>query len=167
MIDTNLNTILARQLEPPIRMLLTAIEVCPEDVWVQADDGPPVWQHILHATYYLQNWVRMPTIPFQPPAFVDRGAVDFTAASEPAISRETLQSYLQDTAENCRQLLKNTDNGLLFQEVEINGGSYALLDQILGQVRHLMYHVGCVSSILRCETGSPLVWIGYEKKQAE
>jgi hypothetical protein len=47
MIDTNLNTILARQIEPA--------ESCPADVWVRADDGPSVWQHILHATYYLQS----------------------------------------------------------------------------------------------------------------
>jgi hypothetical protein len=106
-------------------------------------------------------------MPFQPPTFVDIGAVDFTAASEPAISREVLLRYLQNTAEDCRHLLKSADNGLLFQKVEINGGSYALIDQVLGQVRHLMSHVGCVSSIFRCETGNPLVWIGYDKKQAE
>ena len=167
MTETDLNTILARQIEPPISMLLAAIESCPADVWVRADDGPPIWQHVLHTTYYLQKWFRTSAMPFQPPAFVEMEAIDFTEASEPAISREMLQRYVQDTAEACRHLLKNADQSLLFQEVEINGGSYTLIDQVLGQMRHAMYHVGCIATILRETTGDPLAWIGYEKKQAD
>jgi uncharacterized damage-inducible protein DinB len=154
--------VLRRHIEPAIRMLISAVDTCSDQVWVQADGGAPIWQHVLHATYSLQKWMRTPEARFDPPTFAAESAVNLAAPAEPAMARETLRKYLQEVGEHCLRLLESAEDDQLLQKVGINGGMYTLLDQTLGQVRHLMYHVGCISAILRRETGQPLPWIGYD-----
>lgn len=160
--STDLNLVLMHHIEPPLLMLISAVEQCPDDVWARSEDNPPVWQHFLHTVYFLDKWIRLPGEPFQPPSFVEITAVAFTAASEPAVKRAQLFEYLQDVVERCRHLLATSDNDRLLRTAEINGGVYTLMDQILGQTRHISFHMGCVSALLIQYTGRPLQWIGYE-----
>lgn len=160
--STNLNSVLTHHIEPPLLMLISAIEQCPDDIWARSEDNPPVWQHLLHTVYYLDRWIRLPGEPFQPPSFVEVAAVAFTAASEPAVERTELFEYLQEVVERCRCLLATSDNDRLLKTAEINGGVYTLMDQILGQMRHVTFHMGCVSALLIRYTGKPLQWMGYE-----
>ena len=156
-----LNAILIRQFDSPIRMLLKAIDLCPDAVWTASDGHPPIWQHVLHAAYYVEKWMRTPNEPFLPPAFADFAAVDLTAPPEPALDRELLRRYLHDLADRSRHLLQTADEAQLIAEVEMNGGVQTLMDRALGQLRHVMYHVGCISTILCQHTGEPLPWISY------
>jgi hypothetical protein len=156
---------LIRQLAPPVEMLLTAIDTCPDDVWAATVDGDwPIWQHILHATYYFDMWMRTPDIPFAPPPGVD---VDVDAAkldrSGDAGERGQLRGYLVDIHARTLDMLSALNDGDLTRDIEINGESKPLMDTTIGQIRHLMYHAGCVSTLLRRTTGTPLVWIGYHK----
>lgn len=85
---------LIRQLDPPVRMLLIAIDTCPDDVWTDTVDGDwPIWQHILHATYFFDMWMRTPDIPFAPPAFVDIDAAKLDTTGIP-VDRARLRAYL-------------------------------------------------------------------------
>ncbi len=95
---TYLNTMLARHLEPPLSMLTSATEVCPDSVWAKSDDTPPIWQHVLHSAYYLDKWMREASEPFSPPLFVSEAAVNLVAPAEPAVSRSELRGYLHRVA---------------------------------------------------------------------
>jgi len=159
--STSLNVILLRQLETRIQMLVSTIEICPDDVWIKADGHPPVWQHVLHTAHSLHKWMRTPDQPFDPPSFIDTAAVDLVAPPEPAVDRDTLRQYIQEVYDHSRRLLETADNDTLLQEVGINGGIYTLMDQTVGQIGHVMYHAGCISIILNRYTGKPLPWIGY------
>ncbi len=160
--STDLNLVLMHHIEPPLLMLISATEQCPNDVWARSEDNPPIWQHLLHTVYYLDKWIRLPGEPFQPPSFIEITAVAFIAESEPAVNRAQLIEYLQAVVGRCRHLLATSNNNTLLKTAEINGGKYTLMDQILSQTRHITYHMGCVSSILIRYTGKPLEWIGYE-----
>jgi len=60
-------------------------------------------------------------------------------------------------------MLSHLDDAALTRDTEVNGESKPLLDTAIGQIRHLMYHAGCISALLRHATGTPLRWIGYHK----
>lgn len=156
---TYLNMMLARHLEPPLSMLTSATEVCPDSVWAKSDDTPPIWQHVLHSAYYLDKWMREASEPFSPPLFVSEAAVNLVAPAEPAVSRSELRGYLHRVGEGCFYLLENADEAVLVRAVTINGGIHTLTDQTLGQVRHVMYHLGCISAILARYTDEPLQWM--------
>jgi len=159
----SLSDTLIRQLDPPVRMFLTAVDTCPTDVWTASVDGDwPIWQHVLHAGYYFDMWMRTPDIPFAPPAFVDVDAAKLDTSGLP-VDRVLLRAYLVDIHTRTVDLLGRLTDDDLTCDIEINGESKPLLDTAIGQIRHLMYHAGCISSLLRRATGAPLPWIGYHK----
>ncbi len=160
---TKLGIVLSHQIEPAFQMLMTAVEICPGDVWAKADGNIPVWQHLLHTTYYLDKWIRKPDEPFCSPTFVTEDAVNLVAPPEPAVASSQMYQYLWEVIRRCRLLLETADDATLQTEAEIHGGVHTLLDQVLSQIRHSSYHVGCVSAILFCHTGVSLKWIGYER----
>jgi hypothetical protein len=145
-------------------MLAAAIEECPDDIWARADGNPPVWQHVLHAAYYLQKWMRMPDQAFTPPEFARADAVDLTAPAEPVLGKNVLRGYVADLAARSKALLAEADDGFLLREEWINDGYYSLMDRSIGQGRHLGYHAGCISAILFRYSGKPLTYIGYPGK---
>ena len=158
-----LSDTLIRQLAPPVEMLLTAIDTCPADVWSATVDGDwPIGQHILHATYYFDMWMRTPDIPFAPPTFVDIDAAKLDKSADP-IDRTLVRTYLVDIHTRTVALLAGLDDAALTRDTEVNGESKPLLDTAIGQIRHLMYHAGCISTLLRRATGTPLPWVGYHK----
>ncbi|MGI4792157.1 MAG: DinB family protein [Janthinobacterium lividum] len=159
---TTLSIVLSRQIEPAFSMLIEAVEICPDGVWAEADGNIPVWQHLLHTAYYLDKWIRKPDEPFRQPTFVAEDAVNFVAPSKPAIARSQLRQYLWEVIARCRLLLESADNTVLFREVQIHGSPHTLMDQTLGQIRHSLYHVGCISTILLRYTGVSLQWVGYD-----
>jgi hypothetical protein len=158
--EGEINAVLLRQLDAPLRMLAETIEGCPDDLWVKAEGHAPVWQHVLHTVYYVQKWIRTPEMPFDPPAYADFAAVDLTAPAEPALGRDNLAAYLRDVAEASRRLIEAADLDLLLCEGEINGGIRTLMDVAIGQVGHVRYHLGCISAILARDRGEPLPYIG-------
>jgi hypothetical protein len=162
-VPSSLNKTLIRHLNLAIRMILNAIDICPDDVWAKADGNPPIWQHVLHTAYYIQKWIRTSEQAFDPPAFADFAAVDFTAPAEPALDKATLREYVQKVAENSRRLLESADEELLTRRAEINDGEFSLIDCALGQIRHIGYHVGCISTILFRYTGEPLPYISTKE----
>lgn len=161
--SSDLNITLARHLDLTTRMLLSAIEACPDYVWTRADGNPPIWQHVLHTAYYMQRWIRTPEQAFDPPSFADFAAVDFTAPAEPAVDKATLRAYIQELSADCQQLLRCADEDLLTRRAEINDGHFTLIDQSLGQIRHIGYHLGCISAILFRYTGQPLPYISTKE----
>jgi len=144
-------------------MLLAAIDTCSDDLWPASINGDwPIWQHILHVTYFYDMWMRTPEISFTPPAFVDIDAAQLDAPGDP-VDRALLRAYLVDIHARTINLLSGLDDDAITGDIEINGESKPLLDTAIGQIRHLMYHAGCISSLLRRATGAPLPWIGYHK----
>ena len=158
----SLSEILIRQLEPPVKMLLAAVETCPDDVWADLDGDWPVGQHVLHATYFFDRWMRADDMPFTPPAFVDVDVAEMERTGDP-VDRLPLRGYLADVHARAVGMLGRLSDEALTVDIEANGEVKSVADVTIGQIRHLMYHAGCVSSILRQATGRPLIWIGFHK----
>lgn len=148
---TELTALLNRQLHAPIQMLLLAIDACPDDLWTRSCKHPPIWQHVLHATYYLQKWMRPIQGSLPPPAFADMRMIDLEAPAEPAVKKDILRTYLLDVASICHSLL--VDGGM---------SAEALANKAITQSRHAMYHVGCISTLLAVYGSNPLEWIGSD-----
>jgi hypothetical protein len=162
---SRLTNVVERQLEPAVRMLLSAIDTCPDNLWAKADGHPPVWQHALHAACYFERWMRAPGETFTLPEFAAPDAVDLTAPAEPAVDKQAIRQYFAEVSEKRLLELRLGDGAHLLREEEFDGVITTLMDRILGQVRHVMYHVGCISEILRRHTGEPLPWQGYTPRR--
>lgn len=143
-------------------MLADAIDTCTDELWARAEGEPPIWQHVLHSTYYLHKWIRTPHMPFSPPAWIDMDAVELVETAEPPVDRSVLRAYLAIVCSQSVRLIESADDEHLTAHAEVNGEYLTLADQVMSQIRHVTYHVGCISSILRRYTGESLTWVGYQ-----
>ena len=152
-----------RHFQPTLAMLASCVEECPESAWEAAEGNTPIWEHVFHAAVWLDDWMRTPDQEFHPPSFFSEAALNLEPNAQPVASREQMRAYVAQVADKCRRLLSSVNDDLLLKEVEIMGGRFALADQALAQMRHVLYHAGCVSAILQRYTQRAIPWSGFRE----
>jgi hypothetical protein len=105
----------------------------------------PLWKHIYHMLHSLDQWFINPYI-YDNPDFHESGMNTFELELDGRLSKENLITYFHNTEEKIYFFLNNLDDSSL-NEIPINC-SFTRLTLILSQYRHVMYHVGFITSIL-------------------
>ena len=141
-------------------MLEKLIEQCPEDIWDIKAGGFVFWQQILHTLTGANFWMRQPGSDFKEP-FAER-AVYPELDQEPAgrVSREEMILYKDTVKSLCEKLFEGRDDAWLTEPSGIYD-RISNLDVILGQIRHIQYHVGHCNSILRDRGRKAVDWVEY------
>ena len=141
-------------------MLESLIEQCPEDIWNIKAGGFVFWQQILHTLTGTNFWMRKPGDKFTEP-FSERKVYP-ELDNEPIgnVTREEMLEYKVQVKILCTQFFENKD------DVWILGNSHIFdkisnMDIVIGQIRHIQYHVGHCNSILRERGLKAVEWIDY------
>jgi hypothetical protein len=158
--QTGIVAVLQRQIETTLEMLQRVIAECPAGTWTTDEPSLAIWQHAYHSLLGLSIWLRWPAPAIVLPAF-HREGVDLQIGASPAYAREIVEDYRQEVFQKVRSYftLLTTEN--LTEELILRGIRFTRIDLILGQIRHVQHHVGCMHSQLRRRTGSAPAWIGY------
>jgi DinB family protein len=152
--------VLRRQMERTLAMLQRLIDDCPVDAWEGDGKSPAVWQHIYHSLLGLGVWLRWPAPEVRLPDFHTDGA-DMEIGCEPAYSRELLSDHARDVFAQVRDYFDHLTPENVTEELTLRGNRFTRADLVLGQIRHVQHHVGCMHSQLRRRTTYNLDWIGY------
>ncbi len=171
-----------RQYRHTFTMLRQAVELCPEELWAEREEGePPVWQQVYHTLiitdgYAGESFGDFPTEavsvleprepePGEPPwrPLVERVEALMHADHVPAavVTRERMLEYLGRVEERCHEALAR-DAGLDPADPATNPfpwtGSTAF-DKHIYNLRHLHHHLGRVNGLLRRRAGVGNPWV--------
>jgi hypothetical protein len=145
--------ILKRHFDPSFEMLERLIDACPDGVWLQ------IWQQVYHTLECVDFWLRTESGDYHLRDFkkdvtpyLDQRCSDYLTQGE-------TRGYLETMKEKA-QVFFQTNRGRLFEPSAVND-AMTNADVILGQIRHIQYHVGDCNSILGGQGAQAVEWLGY------
>lgn len=111
----------------------------------------PLWKHVYHMLHSLDQWFINPD-EYQEPGFHRENMNSLFVLSEKGLTKEELQKYFEDIKLKLRGYLKELSDGELGDKPD--QCDFTKLRLMLGQYRHLSYHMGMIHSFIRSETGN-------------
>lgn len=159
-----------RQFESSYKMLLEMIEVCPDDMWTKINGGFPFWQQIYHASYWLDFWLREAYDGSEFRSMIFDESTSFELNKEVKVfksylTKEQLKEYLMKIHLKTERIFEKLNDVLLVTPIIKDKNDYTYSDVIMGQIRHIMYHVGHCNSILRNNGLLAVEWIAHNEKR--
>jgi hypothetical protein len=141
-------------------MLDRLIAICPPTIWDKTAGGFPFWQQILHALTGTLFWTRPTAGDFHEP-FAERHVFpELDGTPEDQLTKEELSELSGSVRRQIATLLAHKDEAWLKKPNCIYNGILNV-DAIVGQIRHLQYHVGHCNSILREHNEQAEDWLDY------
>ncbi|WP_187355452.1 DinB family protein [Paenibacillus tengchongensis] len=149
--------VLRRQLEPTLEMLRQLIDVCPEDLWMDARQK--YWKQIFHATTSLKFWFRqkkeevfiIPDLGKDVTEAMDEECTGYPTQAE-------MTAYVEEILGVAYQFMDDlTDDSLL--EPCVLFAEITKADVVLMQIRHVQHHVGCCNHILTAKRLEAVRWL--------
>ncbi|GAB6091692.1 hypothetical protein [Spirochaeta dissipatitropha] len=159
-----LNVIIRRQYFICLDSMKNLIDHSPNEIWNMKKGGFVFWQQILHAITGSLFWLRTGEQEFAEPFSELKVYPELEKDPENYLSKTQLENLLQELHELAAKFFRNIDSAALLAPSEIYR-NITNLDVILGQIRHLMYHIGHCESILRDTGVQALPWIDYFGEQ--
>ncbi len=164
MTQPTLATILKRQLDCSLEMLVKAIELCPDDAWADDSVHAPVWEQVYHTLFWFNAWLRDWSKPIEYPEFHIKEALDIKRRSGSLIDRRQMTGHLAKVRADYEAFMVGLDDASLLAEEKAFGRKWTMADRLLGQVRHIQHHVGYLNAILSTTRGVRVHWIGYGER---
>jgi len=152
----------ARQYQAALKMLREAIELCPEELWVDAKYTNPFWRISYHALFYAHLYVQPSEAEFQswPKHRESVRMLSPRKSGEPAhepYSKAELLEYHDfccgEVAAKVAQTKLDADSGfywLPFNKFELQ----------VYNIRHIQHHTGQLTDRLRQAADVGVRWIG-------
>ncbi len=141
-------------------MLENLIEECPDKVWNIKAGGFVFWQQILHTLTGTNFWMRQTESNFTEP-FSERKVYP-ELDNEPIgnVTREEMLEYKELVKNLCIKFFEKKDDVWLLEYSHIYD-KISNMDVVIGQIRHIQYHIGHCNSILRERGLKAVDWIDY------
>jgi hypothetical protein len=158
--NTTVLQILERQFNPCLAMLGKIIQDCPDELWLKAGKGAPLWRRILHT---------LESIDFR---FSDIGGYFFNdikkdisaeldvQCSEILTKKETLDYFRKIESKTRRFFAALDDVGLL--RISKTHKDLTMLDLILSQIRHIQLNIGYCNEALNIAGAKGVGWMGFK-----
>lgn len=182
-LETLLRTTLKGQYHAVLAMLRSAVEQCPEDLWVSADAGVPFWRVVYHALYYTHLYIQPNERAFTswehhqtglqdlddipgPPEFLDflelphrppQTGVPFTR--EEILEYWAVCDRMIDDAMGTLDVL-DPDTGFSWHTPR-----RPKVEQQINSIRHIQHHTSQLAVRLRAATGEGVDWVSSRKSE--
>nr|WP_319489299.1 hypothetical protein [uncultured Caproiciproducens sp.] len=117
----------------------------------------PIWKRLYYTLHSLDQWFINPQEYVEPP-FHETDLNSFDVPSKRVLTREELAIYYEGLQLKILQYLNQLTDDMLAERPE--DCQFTRLALILGQYRHLMYHIGIINASTVMETGKQPKIIG-------
>jgi hypothetical protein len=149
---------LEAQFEASFDMLAAQIDACPDTLWPARAGGFAFWQQLLHALCGTGFWLRPEGEEYAEP-FAERGLhPELDGEGGLPASREELRELAREVRARAGRFFAGIDDGGLALRSAASP-RLTLLDIASTQLRHLMYHVGALDSVLRDRGEKAVAWL--------
>jgi hypothetical protein len=150
------------------KMLITLVEVCPDDVWYEFFNGVPFWYQVYHTVYFIDYWFRddYKADDFMCVQYDKRIPPEFEhdVDNSFAVSRGDMKEYLEKIHVKTARVFDALTDSRLGDPILIEN-NYTYLDVIMAQTRHIMYNLGYLNGILRSKALEESDWWAYNEKE--
>lgn len=153
-----ITNICKEQLFVSFKMLNNLIDQTPPEIWDKKAGGYIYWQQIVHALTGSLFWLRTSDEGFKEPYAELNIYPELEKDAENDLSKEQLKDLLQDVEKLAVQLFNELDDQRLTEKSFVYNKT-TNLHVIIGQIRHLQYHIGHCESILREEGVTAIEWL--------
>jgi len=153
---------LKTQLLISFSMLEKIIEICPDELWNKKGSGYVFWQQLVHAFAGTHGWLKEEKLEIMPPFSTFNGKKiysEFENDPEIMLTKTDVIQLCNETKETIEKWFNGKDDNWLkmpFAVFKINN-----FDNIVGQIRHIMYHVGHCEAIFRENDIKPNEYLDY------
>ncbi len=120
----------------------------------------PIEKHVYHMLHSLDQWFINPYI-FEEPDFHIDELNSLSVYSDKVLTKEELQNYFYLIKNKIITFLDDLKDGEL--KVIPENCNFSRLELILGQYRHLSYHIGLIHCFIRCESGKWPTFMGLSQ----
>jgi len=134
-----------------ISMLEKVIETCPDDLWNKKASGYVFWQQLIHTFAGMYGWLREDKLEVVPPFSTFNGKniySEFENEPEIMLTKADVKKFFDETKETVEKWFNGKDDDWLkspFKQYE----KWTNLDSTVGQINHVMYHIGHFDAIFR------------------
>jgi uncharacterized damage-inducible protein DinB len=157
--------ILKRSFDPSLEMLQVLVEKCPEGLWLDDRVGFPFWQQVWHVAFFIDFWLREDYsrgAEYRVMTFDKDLPVELDRRSDEHLTREEAAEYLKRLQEKADRFFSSLDDARLLEPI-VEGRPVTYLDVIIGQIRHIQYHVGHGNCILKSSGAETSGWLAFNE----
>lgn len=166
--DTIVN-MLKIQYEDSWNMLKSVVELCPDELWKDDNNGSSVWNNIIHTLAGIDFWLRLDynaefesgLKPFLPDNIAEKILNDEWCVREDG-------SMTKDQVRECFKIFDikkdaffNSLNDSMLSRKILDGMEFTYLSVICAQIRHIMCHVGICQEAVYAYSGKDIPWIAF------
>ena len=155
--------IIKRSFDPSMEMLQGVVDNCPEDLWFDDSIGFPFWQQIWHVLFFVDVWLREDYtrgVPYR--VFEKDLPEDLAKRSDDHLTQAEAREYLARLKDKTERFFSQLDDDKLLAPI-VEGRPNTYLDTILGQIRHIQYHVGHSNCLLKSREADTSRWVAFNE----
>lgn len=149
-----------RQFGAAIDMLEGAIRACPDDLWADRGQRPPVWRLVFHTLFWLDLYLDGRVEGFAPPAPFGLDELEWDGAPPRVYSRDELLAYLDHGRRKCRATLERLTEPRAREICEFPWGRVEFRELLLYNLRHVQHGAAQLNLILRRAADTAGPWVG-------
>lgn len=132
-------------------LMIKQVDVCPDDLWAKKAGGYFVWQQIFHAFFCIQFFTGKNEAAPKSPCSPDVAML--SAEPDGMLTKDDVRIYASEIKKVADNYINSVNLNNIADDIEgwsaIPGQKRNNLTGLIGLVRHLSYHLGCVDSIFR------------------
>ena len=158
-----MNTIIKQvkiHLDLSFESLLELIDVCPDELWDKKQGGFVFWQQILHALTGSLFWTRLEKKDFGEPFGEREVFPELDREPKGKISKAEMKTLANDVKRQMETFIYGKEDEWLNEPNAIYD-KISNVDILLGQIRHIQYHVGHCEAGLRERNQKTVEWKDY------
>jgi histidine triad (HIT) family protein len=160
-------SILKRQIDPVLEMLAQVIDRCPAQLWLEPAAGSPYWQQVYHTIFFVDFWLRheyRKGVDFRSMTFDKKLMVELDQPSPNHLTQTELAEYLVRVRSKLDLFFAELDDASLLSPI-VPTSDLTYTDAIVGQIRHVQYHMAQCNTILGQHGVEAAGWLGYREDQ--
>jgi hypothetical protein len=134
-------------LEKSLKMLENVIASCPDQMWYETHGGFPLWHQVYHAIESINYWFCIDREKYARETYGKKITDDLGQRCDDVLTKAEIDDYFSRTG----KIVDAYFNGLERDAGEDRGEEHdiAKIDEIIGQIRHIQYHIGHCNAIFR------------------
>jgi hypothetical protein len=131
------------------------LEIVPSSKFNDLTCGQPYWRHFYHLIHSIDQWFVDPN-NYVEPMFSEKGLNKLEGKPQKKLSKTLLMKYFKIVENKIIKYIGTLDDSVLSKKAK--NSKFAKLEYIIGQNRHVLYHVGFIHACVKKETG---IWPEY------
>jgi hypothetical protein len=143
-------------------MLEKIIEICPDELWNKKVSGYVFWQQLIHTFAGSKGWLREEKIDGIPFSQINGKNIysEFENDPETILAKDEVKKCCNEVKEIAEKWFAGKDDDWLKSPYKIYD-KINNFDQTVGQIRHIMYHIGHCEAIFRENGIKPEEYLDY------